>query len=450
MDSSPPAAAPAAQVPLLINREYALLWGAGGISFIGDFVFDTTLILWIATRLAAGQSWAALAVGGLLLGVLVPSLILGPLAGVFVDRWDKRRTMLVMDALRAGVIFLLLLVPALGTRLPVAAQLGLVYTAVVLCTICAQFFGPARTALIGDVVTGEEARTKASALTQITIALAAVVGPPIAAPLFVGLGIQWALVINALSFAISFAAILAIRAPEAARSVAQGERGNVRREFTDGIRFFFSSATLMTITITVVVAMAGAGSLNALDVFFATVNLHASPALYGWLSAAFGTGAIVGGIGASVLAGRIGPARMFWFGVLAAGFGLLIYSRLTSFLPAAILLGVLGIPLSGVNAALMPILLMVTPKTMIGRVTGVLEPLVSLASIASIAVAAILVSTVLHGFHRALGPFTLGPVDTIFSAAAILCVIAGIYAMLYLRPEREARPNGLDEGVNAA
>jgi MFS family permease len=449
MDSSAPAAAPADHLPILINRNFALLWSGEAISYVGDFVFDTTLILWIATQLAAGRSWAPLAVAGLLLAVSIPSLVASPLAGVFVDRWDKRRTMLVMDAARAGLIALLLLVPVLGNRLPVSVQIGSVYAVVVLATVCQGFFGPARLALIGDTVP-PEARNKAGGLSQTTVAFAAVLGPPIAAPLFVGLGIRWALIINSLSFVVSFLTILAIRAPEAARSVAPGENGNVWGELVGGLRFFISSRTLLTITIATVTAMMGAGALNALDVFFATVNLHASPGLYGWLGAAFGVGAVVGGIGAAVLADRIGPARLFWVGILAGGIGIFAYSRMTSFVPAAVVLLFVAIPVAGVNAAIMPILLMVTPRTMVGRVTSTLQPLISLASIGSIALAAVLVSTVLNGLHQPVGPFTLGPVDTIFGAAALLCVAAGLYARFNLHPEREAQGNGAEAGIDAA
>jgi MFS family permease len=447
MDSTAPA--PVNTFPALINRNFALLWSGGAISNVGDFVFDTTLVLWIATSLAAGQSWAPLAVSGLLLAVLVPSLLLGPLAGVFVDRWDKRRTMLAMDALRTVLIAFLLVIPALGSRLPVGVQLGTVYAIVVLATVCAQFFGPSRIALIGDIVP-PEAQTKASGLTQITISLAVIVGPPIAGPLFVGLGIRWALIINALSFVVSFVSILAMRAPQSARSVAAGERGNVLREFAEGLRFFASSRTLRTMTVAVVTVMVGAGSINALDVFFATTNLHASPALYGWLGGAFGAGALLGGIGASVLAGRLGPARLFWIGILGGAVGIFVFSRMTSFVPGVIMLFLIAIPVAGCNVAVMPLLLAVTPRTLIGRVTGVFEPLISLASIASIAIAAVLVSTLLSGFHHTIGPVTFGPVDTIYSAAAVLCLVAGIYALFKLHPEQEAQPNGMNQGADAA
>ncbi|HEU5198174.1 MAG TPA: MFS transporter [Ktedonobacterales bacterium] len=94
---------------LLINRQFALLWSGQSISYLGDYVFDTTLLLWIAASIARGQSWGPLAVSGLLAATALPALLVGPIAGVFVDRWDKRRTMLWADALRAGLIASLLL-----------------------------------------------------------------------------------------------------------------------------------------------------------------------------------------------------------------------------------------------------------------------------------------------------------------------------------------------------
>src|SRR5437867_6122718 len=112
---------------LLINRQYAKLWFAGAISWVGDYVFDTTVLLWIATVLGRGKPWAPAAAAGVLIAALVPTVLVSPFAGVFVDRWDARRTMLGADAIRAvlvGALALLPLLPA-GT-LPVSAQLACV------------------------------------------------------------------------------------------------------------------------------------------------------------------------------------------------------------------------------------------------------------------------------------------------------------------------------------
>jgi MFS family permease len=427
------------KTPIFINRNFALLWSGQAVSYIGDFVFDTTLLLWIATQIGAGQSWAPAAVSGVLACIFAPTLAGAPIAGVFVDRWDKRRTMLAMDAIRACLVAGLILASGVvalpffaGGSMPAGWQLAMIYTVVLLATVCQQFFGPARMALIGDVV-DEEQRARASGLGQVTMSLAAVIGPPLAAPLLFNFGVQWALLFNALSFVVSFFAIALVQAPPAARSVAVGANGHAWQELIDGLRFFAGNQILMTVLISASLAMLGAGALNALDIFFVTGNLHTSASLYGYLSAAFGLGAVVGAILASAYAQRIGPARLFWCALLMTGVGLLIYARLTSFWPAVVLLCVVGIPVAGLNVAVMPLVLQTTPRELIGRVSSVLNPAVSLTSLTSIVVAGMLVSTLLQDFHADVAGIAFGPVDTIFTAGGLLCLAGGLYAMVRFR-----------------
>jgi MFS family permease len=133
----------AARPGLLINRNFALLWAGQSVSALGDILFDTTLILWIATHIAHGRDWAPLAVSGVLFATALPTVVVSPLAGVFADRWESRRTMLLMNALRVGLLALLLPVAAglvtspAGGSLSVFWQLGEIYVVVVLATICA-------------------------------------------------------------------------------------------------------------------------------------------------------------------------------------------------------------------------------------------------------------------------------------------------------------------------
>lgn len=67
---------------LLINRNFALFWVGQAISYIGDFVFNTTLILWITTDIARGQPWAPLAISGVALAETLPTLPVSPISGV--------------------------------------------------------------------------------------------------------------------------------------------------------------------------------------------------------------------------------------------------------------------------------------------------------------------------------------------------------------------------------
>jgi MFS family permease len=84
----------------LINRDFARLWYGAAISSVGDYVFDTTLVLWVAVKLGAGKAWAPAAVSGLLLAAVIAIVVVGPIAGVWVDRWNRKRTMLGTEAAR--------------------------------------------------------------------------------------------------------------------------------------------------------------------------------------------------------------------------------------------------------------------------------------------------------------------------------------------------------------
>src|SRR5271156_1090506 len=78
----------------LINGNYAKLWYGQAVSAVGDTVFGTTLVLWVSQDLAGGRSWAPAAVSGILVAATVAFALVGPIAGVFVDRWNRKSTMM--------------------------------------------------------------------------------------------------------------------------------------------------------------------------------------------------------------------------------------------------------------------------------------------------------------------------------------------------------------------
>ena len=424
----------------LINRNFTLLWGSRTVSIIGDYIFQPTLVLWITTVIARGQSWAPLAVTGILLASSVPTFIISPIAGVFVDRWDKRLLMMRMDAVRSVLILFLIFIAGViplpflaGGQLPIMWQLGTLYGVVFLISICDQFFSPANLALIGNLVE-EPYRARASGLSQVTANLAVVVGPALGTLLFLHLGIVWALSADSLSFAVSFLATGAIHAPHAASlDEAQTLKPNFLREFLEGLRFYLSNRVLVTILVTGVIILLGAGAFNALAIFFVTQNLHASPSIYGVLVSVAGLGAIVGAAFAVAFAQRLGVVRVFYMSILAVGVVVLLFARTTNVTLAIVLTFLRGFTNAPVCITLMPLLLHVTPRKLVGRVIAVLTPAISAASTLSIALAGYLVSTVLLDFHTTVFGVAFGPVDTIFMFAGFLTVISGFYAIANLR-----------------
>ena len=422
-----------------INRNFTLLWIGRTISITGDLFFSTTMILWFTTVIARGQSWAALAISGVALAETIPSLVVGPIAGVFVDRWDKRRTMLVMDVSRALLIVLLLFTtglavfPLLGNgHGTLTERLGSIYTIIVLASICAQFFNPSRSALIRDIVP-EEQLTKASSSMNIAFNVALILGPTLAAPLYFLFGAQWAIGIDALSFLVSFAFIIAIRPPEAARSVAKGAKGNYFREFVAGLRFLMGNRVLMVLLITGVILGLGTGIFNALYLFFVVQNLHTPVGLAGLFTTLYGGAVIVGSLFAVMLTRRFGGGRMLGLAIGAWGLLLLIFARLTSFIPGMVVFALLGLANAGSNVVVGPLKWRVTPREFIGRVEAAFTPVVIASQMVSVALAGYLTSTVLKGLHVTLFAMTFTPVDTIFTGAGLLIVGAGVYALLAMR-----------------
>ena len=104
---------PPKKAPLLANRNFVLLLIGQSFSLVGDWFFSATLTIWIIATLAHGQIWLPMAVGSVPLIVVFPTLLLGPFAGVFVDRWNRRTTMLKTDVLRMGFVTLFLLLTLL-------------------------------------------------------------------------------------------------------------------------------------------------------------------------------------------------------------------------------------------------------------------------------------------------------------------------------------------------
>lgn len=426
--TSPPPSAE--RVPFLISRRYAFLWSGQLVSRLGDTVFQTTVVLWIATRLATGLSWAPLAVGAVFLAGQLPEILVGPLAGVYVDRWDRRRTMLVMDMTRACLVALLIVVASgiAGPFLPLPSRvvnLGVIYAAIALIAAASWFFIPARIALIGDVVE-DRFRERASGLAQTGDAVVTIVGPAVAAPLFFAIGPGWTLTADSLSFLISFAAVWLVQAPSLARDATSQESGNVPAELMEGVRVLLSSGILRALLVAGVLISIGFAAMETLAIFFLRQNLHASASLYGLLGGAQGAGALVGAALGGPLAERIGVGRLLWRSAILLGLLFVLFSRLTSVAPALAVLFLVGAAFAVMEVSESPLLLRATPRAYLGRVSALLFPTFGVAS-AVAAVAAGWLAGALRGLHLAALGITLGPLDAVIAASGLLVIAGGIY-----------------------
>src|SRR5258708_3641452 len=395
----------------LINRNFALLAIGQAISNMGDFVYATTLLVWVFVL-----THSAAAVSGVWIAQYAPIFLLGPIAGVFVDRWNRRRTMIVADVARAVVTLLPFIVPSF-------LLLPTIYSSVFLVSAFSRFFMPARIGMV-QVIVPEKQRSQAVSITQTTFALAFVIGPAIAAPLYFIIGPFIGSLINALSFLISALCLRAIRLSreslqpalsEAKERPASGIR-TATGELFDGFKFVARSRVLFMVIILAAIAMFGAGALNALDIIFVTRNLHASAAFYGPLTALAGLGTLIGAVSAGIVAKRVTPRIILTGSVFLLGVGIIVYSLQTWILAALIIIFVMGIPQGGIEVGAGPLLMQATPRILMGRVQSVLETVMYGMSLLSIGLAGYFAQFI--------------PVNVIFAVSGALFALAGIVGWL--------------------
>ena len=425
------------QIRPLFTRAFTFLWIGQAISILGDFVFETASVLWVGAVLVPGHSWTPLAVSGVLFAAAIPSFLFGPIAGVFTDRWNKRRTVLLMDAARALLIGLLMLITGIVPvpffshgKLPVLWQLWTLYGVVFLTSVCTQFFNPARMTISQDIV-DDVHRVRASGLAQTTANLGVIIGPFLAASLVFSIGVSWTLLIDALSFGISFLAIISARLPE--EELQNTAQADFLREFKAGARFLFTHKVLRTALFAMCIVLFSGGIGSTLSLFFATQNLHLTPALYGVLSSASGIGLLAGAAFVAFFGKKLNPALLFWTGMMLLGAMELVYARQTNVVPALLLLTFQGLPNAALNVAFGPLVMRVTPREFLGRVFSFLLPAMNLATTISTLLTGYLVSTIFRNLHLRLLGIVIGPIDGLMMLGGLLIFFAGLYAMTQLR-----------------
>lgn len=221
--------------------------------------------------------------------------------------------------------------------------------------------------------------------------------------------------------------------PEAARSIEPGKKGNYFRELVEGLHFFRDNHVLMVLLVAGMFFNFGTGAFNALYMLFILNYTHAPAKLAGLFTTGYGIAVILGSMGAVMLAKRMGEGRLFWLSLTMWGVLLLLFAHMTSFFPALLLNGLLGLSNAGINVVVGPLLMRFTLREYMGRVSAVFSPVIQAAQLLSVVVAGSLASTLLKGLHTRIGSIILGPIDTIFTGAGFLAIAAGIYAWLALR-----------------
>ncbi|MGD0897472.1 MAG: MFS transporter [Thermoguttaceae bacterium] len=294
-------------------RNFRLFFFGQSISLIGTWMQQVAMI-WLVYRLSNSE---------FLLGLVgffsqIPSFFLAPVAGVFTDRWNLHRTILLTQTLamcQAGILAVL----ALTGTVAVWHVLGL---SVCLGLVTA-FDVPARQAFLIRMIEGREDLSNAIGLNSSMFNGARLVGPAIAGFVIAVAGEGVCFLLNALSYLAVLASLLAMRLPPLA---AAAPPQHVLHELREGFRYAFGFLPIREILMILALVNMAAMPLTVLMPFFAKVVLHGGPATLGLLTAALGLGALMGALSLASRKSVLGLGRQIAWASALFGLSLIAFS----------------------------------------------------------------------------------------------------------------------------
>jgi MFS family permease len=354
---------------VLRQRNFALLWLGSFVSKLGDFVLFVGLPYEVY-RLTG----STLATAGTALAFLVPNILLGSVAGVFVDRWDRRRLMLAVNLLQAAAILPLLLVGALG--------LWVVYLVLAVESSLSQLVSPAQVALVPSLlIGGEEDLLTANALTGVGQHLARLIGPAVGGLIVTAGGLAAVGAVDSVSFVASAGMLALIRSQprqprpsDSLEHVALSAWRRLAREWREGLRAVLRQPVLRALLVFAVITAIGEGLTSALFVAWVVGPLHSDGTGYGWVLSTQAIGGLAGALVIARLGARLQPLRQLIWGAL--GFGaidlvLFTYPVLYPHIaPALVMLVIVGVPGAAIGAAATTLQQSQSKDSQRGRVVG--------------------------------------------------------------------------------
>lgn len=351
-------AAPASLSPFSVfkNRSFSLLWTGQLVSTIGTALSSLAASIYIY-RLTD----SALSVGLMLMATAAPSLLVGLFAGVFVDRYDRKKIMITADILRA---ILILLIPVL-----VPLNVIWLYIIVMLTSAIGQFFDPAHESVLPEVASDEELAA-ANSLIAISSFGSTAVGFAAAGLIASAANINWAFYADALTFIISGICVYLINV-KPIQAEEETSAAVVIKNLRAGVRQLFSTLVLRALFSVQVVVLISFGLSNTLLLPFALKALNATEFEYGLQEGLTSIGFVVASLLMAKVFDRLQAGA--WLAISFLGMGLIgvVYSSLHSVPLAIALIAFSGFFNAPSSIGRRVIVQRNTPPEMRGRVSSV-------------------------------------------------------------------------------
>ncbi len=456
-----PATSAVAARGLFSSRPFRRMVLASGAASLGDWMGFLAIIALTADIMGPTRA-AAFAVSGVMAARVLPSLLLAPVAGVFVDRWDRKRVLVITHMGRGAVMALI----------PFTQEVLALVLATLFIEVLSSLFAPAKDAVFPTLVRREQLVEANQINLAVTYGMLPVAGVfyavlvatagrlategsflavrPIALPIW----------FNAASFFISAALIGSITIRRAPVTLDRATEG-IGAQFREGLQFVAGHPIIRVLIGGVMVAAAAAGVVITTGEFFANL-LNAGPSGFGVLVAAVGIGMVAGLLSSSRLSRRVRPDWLFAPGLIVAGIGLMLTAT-----AATLSVAVYPAALMGAGAGLVfivgyTVLQQRADDRIRGRTFGAFNSGVRIAIfLATIAVPFAIgvvgrerrMIELVDGVPVLIYPYTFGGIRYTLLASGLLTVLGGIGVLVVLaralRAEARLGPDPVASGPHA-
>jgi MFS family permease len=389
---------------LFARKDVRLLLTGQTLSMFGDWMMFIALAIW--AKVLTGSSSAA----GLVFFVLALAGLVAPLGGLVVDRVRKRPLMIGTHVALAAVMCLLLFVHD-------RSDVWIIYVVAALYGLGGDVFAAARSSMLKAMLPDELLADANGAYQSIREGLR-LVAPLAGAGIFAAFGGAAVALVDAATFLLSAATLVALRFTEPDRAPREQ---HFLREVSAGISHIGRVRVLRELTIGIGAVLLFAGFTETIMFAVTSEGLHRSPSFIGVVGSAQGVGAILGGVTAARLIRRMGELRLAGIGVLLFGLG----DSMWLVPKTGLVLGgtaVAGVGIAWAIVALATAYQVRSPGHMQGRVAAAANMLFSVPQTISIAVGAALITIIDYRVE--------------IVAMAIVFLVAAVY--LLTRPREDA------------
>ncbi len=333
---------------------------------------------------------------------IIPVFIVGPVAGVYVDRWDRRKTMYICDFLRSALIFTIpFSLFYYKSVLPIYGIIFIVFS-------IARFFVPAKLSIVPDLVEKDDLLI-ANSLLNVTGMLAAVLGFGISGVLVEWVGAKSGFYLNSLNFLISGVLIFSIPKKfnpltkdfkELGRQIVDVIRKSVFQEIKEGVLYFIKQKDIRLTASIMFMLWSALGAVYTVMIVFVQKVLNSATKDLGLLIMFLGIGLFTGSVFYGRFGQRLSHYKAIFTSLALSGTMLIIFTltlnRYPCFFTAALLSFILGVSVSPIMIASNTIIHKASSNEMMGKVFSSLEIVMHLAFLLFMFISSLLAERVPH------------------------------------------------------